>query len=87
MCSDCGAEYDGVVCNNCQRKVEDRDDWEANEFAMELLMPTKLLLKDIGEGIEIGSDKLKKLAMKYQVDREILTIRVGQLLERFRRKR
>jgi Zn-dependent peptidase ImmA (M78 family) len=57
---------------------------EANEFAMELLMPTDWLLADVRKmgGFDVCDDyKLAKLAKKYRVSVTLLTIRLGMLME------
>lgn len=54
---------------------------EANQFAAELLMPTELLNKDIArirDDIEI-EDAVGKLADKYQVSVQAMTIRLSTL--------
>ncbi len=56
---------------------------EANQFAMELLMPTAFLLKDLRRGVDIESaDDIHKLAKKYGVSDALMAIRIGQLIER-----
>ena len=56
---------------------------EANLFAMELLMPTSFLEKDIRAmgGIDFADDKdIDKLAKRYRVSHGLMAIRLGQLL-------
>lgn len=58
-------------------------DAEANAFAMELLMPEFLLrpeLEKIG-GIDIENETaVRKLATKFKVSTQVMTLRIGQLL-------
>lgn len=57
---------------------------EANIFAMELLMPTDFLLRDLKAmgGIDVADDLgLTKLARKYRVSQALMALRIGQLLE------
>lgn len=58
---------------------------EANQFAMELLMPADWLRADIKKmgGIDIEDEsKVKKLARRYRVSNSIMALRIGQLIER-----
>jgi Zn-dependent peptidase ImmA (M78 family) len=58
---------------------------EANIFAMELLMPTDFLLRDLKAlgGIDIADDAdVAKLAKKYRVSQGLMAIRIGQLVAR-----
>jgi Zn-dependent peptidase ImmA (M78 family) len=56
---------------------------EANEFAMELLMPTAWLRRDLKDGIDIeDAAAIHKLAKKYGVSDTLMTLRIGQLMER-----
>jgi Zn-dependent peptidase ImmA (M78 family) len=64
----------------------DRSDMEteSNVFAMELLMPSEWLLKDLENngGIDIEDDiAVKKLADKYRVSVQVMTLRIGQLMK------
>lgn len=60
--------------------VDDDMEREANEFAMELLMPSAWLKRDAA-GIDMGDDEaLAKLAKKYKVPVGLLCIRLGQLI-------
>lgn len=55
---------------------------EANQFAMELLMPYDWLMEDLRQigPIDWESDpNIKTLAKKYNVSEQLMTIRVGQL--------
>lgn len=54
---------------------------EANQFAMELLMPESILRKDIGvDGVDLFDTRaVKKLANKYRVPVEAMALRLGQL--------
>ena len=66
----------------------DIEEIEANAFAAELLMPTKLLQKDFQE-IQPGAldyedwkemdDVIQKLALKYEVSKQAMTIRLINL--------
>lgn len=56
---------------------------EANAFAMELLMPSEFLLRDLKQmgGIDLADDEqVAKLAKKYRVAVSLMAIRIGQLL-------
>lgn len=56
---------------------------EANEFAMNLLVPTSFLKADLAKmgGIDIEDDKaVYKLAQKYKVSVQVMTLRIGQVL-------
>jgi Zn-dependent peptidase ImmA (M78 family) len=67
----------------------EEQDREANAFAMALLMPEDWLLDDIDElgGIDVESDeKIKRLAKRYHVSEQMMTLRIGQLLAQQRRK-
>ena len=55
---------------------------EANLFAAELLMPERLLTKDIAEveSLELDlEDQLEKLAKKYGVSQQAMAIRLSSL--------
>ena len=55
---------------------------EANTFAMELLMPRKMIEKDVSElgGIDYQYDKrIKQLANRYEVSEQSMIIRLSQL--------
>lgn len=56
-------------------------DAEANEFAMELLMPTEFLMRDLGPlGIDIEDEKrMGALAKKYRVSLPVMIVRIAQL--------
>jgi Zn-dependent peptidase ImmA (M78 family) len=57
---------------------------EANSFAMELLMPTEFLLRDLKQmgGIDLADDvQITKLAKKYRVAISLMAIRIGQILK------
>lgn len=61
------------------RREAEVEEQEANEFAMELLMPSEWLLRDC-KGIELFDKKaLKRVADKYKVDPEMIVYRMGQL--------
>ena len=65
-------------------------DWkeiQANQFAAALLMPRKMLIPDAfnegvltGLGDDVTRDGIRRLAKKYQVSEQAMTIRVGSLL-------
>ncbi len=60
----------------------DRDEMEANLFAAELLMPRRLLKKDLGDlqTVEISDDKtIGRLAKRYGVSVQALMIRLTAL--------
>jgi len=55
---------------------------EANEFAMELLMPSEWLARDAGD-LDLTDDiAVATLAKKYQVPAATLAFRVGELRAR-----
>lgn len=57
---------------------------EANAFAMALLMPEDWLRQDVAKmgGVDIEDDeKVGKLAKKYRVSIQVMTLRLGQLME------
>lgn len=58
---------------------------EANQFAMELLMPTEFMKIEMAKlghfDIEDGK-AIEALAKKFKVSVPLMTLRVGQLLER-----
>ena len=54
-------------------------DHEANDFALELLMPSDWLLRD-AKGLDLADDAgVLKLARKYRVPVSTLAYRIGQL--------
>lgn len=56
---------------------------EANQFAMELLMPRDWLLRDLKAmgGVDMADDaEIAKLARKYLVATSLMAIRIGQLI-------
>lgn len=62
---------------------------EANQFAIELLMPRKWLLSDLKKmgGIDIQDDAaITKLAKRYKVSLQLMTLRIGQLIPSIRRE-
>jgi Zn-dependent peptidase ImmA (M78 family) len=64
---------------------EQRREDEANQFAMELLMPVDFVRAEVAhmKGRDIGDDTtIKELAKKFQVPASIMAIRIGQLRER-----
>ncbi len=63
-----------------RRLMQDED--EANRFAMELLMPYKMMMDDLKDVkyLDIESNSLvKKLAGKYQVSEQLMLMRILQL--------
>lgn len=68
-----------------QRVLEDPHNMEAeaNAFAMELLMPEFLMRQEMAKlkHIDIEDEKaVETLAKKFRVSRQVMTIRLGQLL-------
>jgi Zn-dependent peptidase ImmA (M78 family) len=58
-----------------------REEIQANLFAASLLMPREFLMADLKEGIDFEADAdLKRLAERYQVSAQALTLRVNRLL-------
>ena len=58
------------------------DDEEANQFAIELLMPDHLVRIEVRKlgGIDImDDDQIKKLAKKFGVNGSLMSFRIGQL--------
>lgn len=54
-------------------------DQEADDFAMELLMPEHFLREDM-KGVDIADDRsVARLANKYRVPAATMAIRIGQL--------
>ena len=55
---------------------------EANRFAVELLMPLDMLLADLGdEPVDVETDtRIPKLAEKYGVSEQLMTFRIGQII-------
>jgi Zn-dependent peptidase ImmA (M78 family) len=56
---------------------------EANAFAMELLIPElfiRLDLEKMGHLDLEDEPKIEKLARRYKVSRQVMTIRLGQIL-------
>ena len=65
------------------------EEQEANEFAMELLMPRDWILEAFEgyDGSDIfDSERIKKIAKKFGVTTELLVYRMGQLRDRQREK-
>lgn len=61
---------------------DDTDDQEANEFAMQLLVPDRLLREAVAKlgGVDPCDDaNLVKLAKKFGVSLTIMGIRLGQI--------
>ena len=58
-------------------------DAEANAFAMELMMPEFLLRPELEKlgGIDIEDEKaVRKLAAKFRVSTQMMTLRLGELM-------
>ena len=57
---------------------------QANNFAAELLMPSDLLSKDLGDSISLEEAslnvKIEMLSKKYDVSTQAMTIRIGSFL-------
>jgi len=61
---------------------QEREDREANLFAMCLLMPEAWVRREIEKmgGLDISDDKqLRVLAKKFQVGETLMAIRIGQI--------
>lgn len=56
-----------------------RDEIEANAFAATLLMPKKFLFKDLVDLLPLDQEKVRRLAKKYQVSEQAMTIRLVTL--------
>lgn len=53
---------------------------EANIFALCLLMPREMILKDLAKGVDLSSDEdMKRLCKKYEVSATALAARIGLL--------
>lgn len=55
---------------------------EANRFAIELLMPVEFLKKDLrGKNLDMldAEPEIKKLAARYQVTSQLMTMRLAEL--------
>jgi Zn-dependent peptidase ImmA (M78 family) len=64
----------------------DRENREANLFAMCLLMPEKLVRSEVDKsgGIDLCDDEpIRELAKKFGVSISLMTIRLAQLYPRF----
>ena len=59
----------------------DTDEKEANQFAAELLMPVKMLEHDLSHGgfSLVDEEAISRLAKKYQVSCQALTLRLANL--------
>ena len=65
----------------------DRKEVEANRFASELLVPQQLLIHELrGRLVDVeNEDLIANLADRFQVSSQMMTFRIGDLLEsRFR---
>lgn len=65
--------------------AEEEIEREANQFAMELLMPEAFMKAEMAKlgPFDIEDDQaIKKLANKFKVSIPVMTIRIGQLLTR-----
>lgn len=65
-------------------KAVDIKEIEANQFAAECLMPTHLLVRDLSKmELDLGdSEDIEKLAVRYQVSRQAMALRVEWLQAR-----
>ena len=65
-----------------QEKQMMKDEQEANQFAMELLIPYKMIMADL-ENINYidieGGPPIPELAKKYQVSEQLMLIRILEL--------
>lgn len=62
--------------------MSDLEEREANQFAMELLMPSEWVRREIRKlgGIDLCDDKkIQKLAKMFGVPQTIMAIRLGQI--------
>ncbi len=64
-------------------KAIDPEEIEANRFAAEILMPHKILVKDLVEyAIDVeNEEELKVLAEKYKVSLQAMTLRITNILQ------
>ena len=65
----------------------EKQDHEANLFAMCLLMPEKLVRAEVARmgGVDLCDDEpLKQLAHKFRVSISLMAIRLGQLYPKFK---
>lgn len=61
---------------------EEEKEAEANIFAMELLVPTSFLLRDLAGNFAIdptGDERVKALAKRYGVTVELMMIRIADV--------
>lgn len=57
----------------------DKDEVEANQFAAELLMPLRFLLRDL-DGVDFeAEDGIRKVANKYQVSATAMSFRIANV--------
>ena len=71
-------------CREESMSIADEQEREANLFAMELLMPRKFLLKDLRAlgSIDMCDDSnIRKLARKYGVGEQLMTLRIATILK------
>jgi Zn-dependent peptidase ImmA (M78 family) len=80
-----GTEYhvDGDFTVNLRdhtsSEASDRQEIEANAFAAELLMPKDFVVRDLLEVLPLDEEKVRRLARKYQVSEQAMTIRLVNL--------
>lgn len=55
----------------------DRDEMEANRFAAELLMPTRLIMRDLEQLRDVNQAALDSMARRYKVSAHAMRIRLG----------
>ena len=61
----------------------DRKEVEANRFAGELLVPQQLLIQELrGRLVDVeNEDLIADLADRFEVSRQMMTFRIGELVE------
>jgi Zn-dependent peptidase ImmA (M78 family) len=60
-------------------QATDKHEIEANAFAAALLMPHEFLIRDLIEVVPLDDEKIRRLAKKYQVSEQAMTIRLVNL--------
>lgn len=80
-------QFNALFRDHRSSKGEDIIEQEANAFAAALLMPRNLLIKEIEKrDIDLSSDDddvIRDLAQKFQVSVQAMTIRIGNLFNRW----
>ena len=61
----------------------DRKEIQANQFAAELLVPQRFLIQELrGRIVDVeDEDLVSELAGKFQVSRQMMTFRIGELAQ------